>query len=719
MKSLWRKSTLVRFFFCFILVLILPVMVFSIIYMQYYQKLYRGKLEKQAESELDLVMQDLIRYADECCNISIQNSLSADWMVSSLQKDYCAKNVTETLQREVSTHEAIDGIAYYTKSIPDVIYSNAGTYALTYYRQYPLDGRLEDLADFLPSLSNNTWVRSYDRLEDGRIALQYIVRLSGGNSYFLYTLSEQVLARMLEKEGTVTFLYAQDGEMLYPFQYQEMGYDTVKRSEIVYDFEERGLRLVRFEDDERLYGEANRLRNLFLLCVGLVMLGGGVIVAFLSFYSNKPIKSLQDFCEEIYPDMPSYMDGMGKIRFALNRMDERIKHVEDAWKRERILLQLVYGKDSDSDYFRERLLEEKIFTQTEVYYVFLAMSDREDGGESYRMAFEVGLNGKYECHIMEYARSGAILGILGMAAGMEAGLRHDLEDVAGKIRAAVGGGVCIFVGDRCTLKSEIHRSYLQALSMAQEDGGRGSSVIWYQDRVRKKIDFTYPTLELGSLYDALLDANIEKVGVLTDVLIDAIQGISENRFLCTTLCYAVLSTYYRAKGQLETGQKPEIDIEDVEILYRTEDTEENIRLIQKLREQFCEYLEREARENRSEKQENIATRVFAFIECNIEDRDLSVSMVADHFHMSISNISHQFKALTNQNISDYIVAKKFGYASELLMKTEYSIQQIAEMLGYNRSNSFARKFKQYYGMTPMEYRTYNSEDNAAGDESMT
>lgn len=628
-------------------------------------------------------------------------------------KRIIAQKVTDTLQREVSTREVIDGIDYYTKSIPDIVYSHAGTYALTYYRQYMLNGELVDLKDFSLSLSKNTWIQSYNRLKGGKIALQYIVRLNGGNSYFLYTLSEQVLERMLEKEGAVTLLYAQDGELLYPFQYQEAEHETVKRSEIVYDSEERGLRLVRFEDDERLYGEADRLKTLFLLCVGLVMLGGGVIVAFLSFYNNKPIKNLQDFCEEIYPDMPSYMDGMGKIRFALNRMDERIRHVEDTWKKERILLQLVYGKDIDSDYFRERLLEENIFTDTEVYYTFLAISDREDGSENYRMAFEIGLSGKYECHIMEYARSGAILGILGLASDMETSLKKDLDDVVRKIRIATGEMVSVFVGDQCTLKSEIHRSYLQALSLMQEDTDDNQAVIWYQNREKKKIDFTYPTLELASLYDALLDANSEKVGVLTDVLIDAIQSIIGNRFLCTTLCYAVLSTYYRAKGQLESGQKQEIDIEDVEILYQPEDMEGNIRLIQKLREQFCEYLEKEVKENQQQEElESIATRVFAFIECNIEDRDLSVGMVADHFHMSISNISHQFKALTNQNISDYIVGKKFGFASELLLKTDYNIQQIAEMLGYNRSNSFARKFKQYYGMTPMEYRAYNSEDSA-------
>ena len=79
-------------------------------------------------------------------------------------------------------------------------------------------------------------------------------------------------------------------------------------------------------------------------------------------------------------------------------------------------------------------------------------------------------------------------------------------------------------------------------------------------------------------------------------------------------------------------------------------------------------------------------------------------MVADHFGVSISNLSHQFKAQTCCTISDYIREKKFEYAGELLRETEYSVQTIGTIIGYNQTANFIQKFKRYYGITPSEYR---------------
>ena len=79
-------------------------------------------------------------------------------------------------------------------------------------------------------------------------------------------------------------------------------------------------------------------------------------------------------------------------------------------------------------------------------------------------------------------------------------------------------------------------------------------------------------------------------------------------------------------------------------------------------------------------------------------------MVADYFHISASNLSHQVKAMTGRNVSDYIAERKMVYAQELLRETDYSVQEIADMVGYSQTASFIRKFKKYFSMTPLEYR---------------
>jgi len=92
--------------------------------------------------------------------------------------------------------------------------------------------------------------------------------------------------------------------------------------------------------------------------------------------------------------------------------------------------------------------------------------------------------------------------------------------------------------------------------------------------------------------------------------------------------------------------------------------------------------------------------------------------VADKFQMSISNLSHQFKALTNRNISEYITKGKLEYIRDLLLNTDYSVQKIADMLGYSQTASFIRRFKQHYGMTPVEYRNMYQKEHENNFDTM-
>ena len=199
------------------------------------------------------------------------------------------------------------------------------------------------------------------------------------------------------------------------------------------------------------------------------------------------------------------------------------------------------------------------------------------------------------------------------------------------------------------------------------------------------------------------------------------------KFVCSlVLRYDILNVYYRAQTKLE------LDIESASLevdLLEMQEPLDSVQMILRIQDQFQTYIDsvrsnsgmqdigsktsvkpvgkvskKSAKKEDTDRETHIISSVLAFIEENSHSCDLSVSMVSDHFKMSISNLSHQFKAQTNRTILDYITEKKFGYAGELLLTTDYSVQKIASMTGYSQTASFIRKFKQYYGMTPVEYR---------------
>ena len=133
-------------------------------------------------------------------------------------------------------------------------------------------------------------------------------------------------------------------------------------------------------------------------------------------------------------------------------------------------------------------------------------------------------------------------------------------------------------------------------------------------------------------------------------------------------------------------------------IWRIENEQGFIEFILDIRERFVTAVKRVPQQN------ELMANVIAFIEQNRNNPELTVSVIADIFQMSVSNLSHQFKAATNQNVSDCIIEKRFEYSRELLLNTDYSIQEIAELSGYDHSTSFFRGFKKYFGMTPTNYR---------------
>ena len=186
---------------------------------------------------------------------------------------------------------------------------------------------------------------------------------------------------------------------------------------------------------------------------------------------------------------------------------------------------------------------------------------------------------------------------------------------------------------------------------------------------------------------------------ITDVLIEILNKHDDNGFLCASLYYDVFNAYYRACANLEAdGSARPLDMEFLDI----QDKQTMIEMITNIKNQFKLYIE-EYGEEKSDK--NVVLKVIDYIDENITNYELSVSMLADNCNISISNLSHQFKAQMNCTISGYITEKRFAYASELLLKTDYTVNAIAEVLGYSQARSFIRKFRQYYGMTPTEYRS--------------
>ncbi len=94
------------------------------------------------------------------------------------------------------------------------------------------------------------------------------------------------------------------------------------------------------------------------------------------------------------------------------------------------------------------------------------------------------------------------------------------------------------------------------------------------------------------------------------------------------------------------------------------------------------------------------------------EESLRLSALAERFFVSPSYLSRVFRQVTGLTLVQYINNVRIRQAMELLSKSNLSVSEVAEAVGYETQTHFSRIFKRFMGMTPMQYRKANRRDRA-------
>lgn len=86
------------------------------------------------------------------------------------------------------------------------------------------------------------------------------------------------------------------------------------------------------------------------------------------------------------------------------------------------------------------------------------------------------------------------------------------------------------------------------------------------------------------------------------------------------------------------------------------------------------------------------------------NRNINIEEYASSRGMSVSWFIRNFKKYTGQTPMQFIVSLRINNAQLLLETTEYSINQIASIVGYDNQLYFSRLFHKQKGVSPMQYR---------------
>lgn len=87
----------------------------------------------------------------------------------------------------------------------------------------------------------------------------------------------------------------------------------------------------------------------------------------------------------------------------------------------------------------------------------------------------------------------------------------------------------------------------------------------------------------------------------------------------------------------------------------------------------------------------------------MKNPDFNVKKLADIMVISQPTLYRRVKTLTNFTISEFIQGVRLKRAAELLRSRRYTVQDIAEMVGYNDLATFRKHFVDFYGTTPSTF----------------
>lgn len=95
--------------------------------------------------------------------------------------------------------------------------------------------------------------------------------------------------------------------------------------------------------------------------------------------------------------------------------------------------------------------------------------------------------------------------------------------------------------------------------------------------------------------------------------------------------------------------------------------------------------------------------VISTIEKHLDDPSFEAKILADSLNMSLPTLYRKIKLYSDSSILELTRMVRLKKAAELISMQRYSIQEVSEMVGFNDTATFRKRFTEQYGVTPSQY----------------
>ncbi|UEG51671.1 response regulator [Mucilaginibacter daejeonensis] len=105
----------------------------------------------------------------------------------------------------------------------------------------------------------------------------------------------------------------------------------------------------------------------------------------------------------------------------------------------------------------------------------------------------------------------------------------------------------------------------------------------------------------------------------------------------------------------------------------------------------------------SEEYREFLQKCISIVEKHITDANFSIKVLASEIGMSHSNLYRKVKSMSGYTVNGFIRLIRLRKAAELLIDTEYNINEVAIETGFNNAKYFRMQFVKLFNMTPSDF----------------
>ena len=100
---------------------------------------------------------------------------------------------------------------------------------------------------------------------------------------------------------------------------------------------------------------------------------------------------------------------------------------------------------------------------------------------------------------------------------------------------------------------------------------------------------------------------------------------------------------------------------------------------------------------------NIILDIVAYINTHFHE-NITLELIQNNFFISKNTLCKKFQQIMKCSVIEYCSAVRLNEAKHLLVTTEKSVEEIADLCGYSSANYFSLLFKSKTGIAPSYYR---------------